>query len=131
MGEAGGGVPTIEPQNAQPPQNQAKLLILAAVRMPKLPAAANWCEAMNAGGSRSPAVPTNTLFALNAQVAGQSVRSLPPDTVVFFETATPGWNRSGGAELLARKTSGVAVAFADGRALLVDPAEVATLRWAP
>jgi hypothetical protein len=128
-GDSGSSIPTIQPQNDQPPLNQAKLLILAAVRLPQLPDA-NWCEALNAGGA-SPAIPADTIFAMNSQVAGRSVRKLPSDTVVFFETAARGGNRSGGAELLAKKTSGVAVAFADGRALLVDPAEAAKLRWAP
>jgi hypothetical protein len=50
---------------------------------------------------------------------------------VFFETKTHGWNQAGGPEMLAKKPSGVAVAFADGRALLVDPAETARLRWEP
>jgi hypothetical protein len=131
LGSAGGGVPTVEAQNDQPPQNQAKLMMLSAVMLKKIPSAANWCEALNASGAKWPSIPTNTVFALNAQVAGREVKSLPADTVVFFETAARGWNRSGGAELLAKKTSGVAVAFADGRALLVDPAECDKLRWAP
>jgi len=51
--------------------------------------------------------------------------------VVYFESAQPGWNQSGGAERLATNPDGVVVAFADGRALLVPPTEVAKLRWAP
>jgi hypothetical protein len=131
LGEAGGGVPTIRPLDSQPPQNQAKLLILAAFKLPQLPAATDWCDALKRSGFGGPTLATNTLFAMNAQVAGRKLMSLPTDTVVFFETATAGWNLSGGAELLAKKTSGVAVAFADGRALLVDPVEAGKLRWAP
>jgi len=128
---AGNTTPTMQPQNEQPRQNQAKLLMLAAFKLSQLPAADQWCEALNAGGSRLPEVPTNTVFAMNAAVAGHSLRQLPIDTVVFFETATPGWNQSGGAELLAQKQSDVAVAFADGRALLLTPAETKDLRWNP
>jgi len=129
--KAGGGVPTIQPAKAQPLQNQAKLLMLAAATEPKFPAAADWCDMLNAGSSRQPAVPTNTVFALNAQVAGLDRSAVSASTVVFFETGTPGWNQSGGVGLLARKPAGIAVAFADGRALLVSPDEVAALRWAP
>jgi hypothetical protein len=129
--KAGGGVPTVEPANSQPLQNQAKLLMLTAASLPKFPAAANWCETLNAAKTRFPGVPTNTVFAYNAQVAGLDKTKISPSTVVFFETATPGWNQSGGAELLAKKATGVAVAFADGRALLVSPDEVSTLRWKP
>ena len=128
---AGGGVPTVQDQNSQPTQNQAKLLILTTAKLGQIPAATNWCEALNKSGARFPDVPTNTLFALNAQVAGRALTNLPPDTVVFFETASRGWNQAGGPELLAKKTTGVAVAFADGRALLVDPAESGKLRWKP
>ena len=78
-----------------------------------------------------PPIPTNTVFALNAQVAGRTLASLPTDTVVFFETSKSGWNQSGGAELITTKSIGAAVAFADGRALVVDAAEVGNLRWSP
>jgi len=131
LGEAGGGVPSVQEQNSQPPQNQAKLLILAASSLPQLPNAANWCETLNASGTRLPKVQKNTVFALNSKVAGRKLSSLPGDTVVFFETTSRGWNQTGGAELLANKAAGVAVAFADGRALLVDPAEGNKLRWNP
>ena len=113
-------------------QTQAKMLIMAAVMQRKIPAAANWCETLNAGGGIWPATPTNTAFAINTNVAGRALlRPLPGDTVVFFETANAGWNQAGGSELLAASPDGIAVAFADGRALIVSPAEAANLRWAP
>lgn len=116
------------------PQVQAKTLIFAAMIQKQIPAAANWCDTLNAGGKLWPITPTNTTFALNAKIAGRpySRTAMPPgDVVVFFETATAGWNQSGGAELLAERAEGVAVAFADGRSMIVSPAEAAQLRWAP
>jgi len=71
------------------------------------------------------------VFALNSAVSGRKLMDLPSDTVVFFETPNSGWNQSGGPELLAQKSLGVAVAFADGRALLVDPEQTDTLQWNP
>jgi hypothetical protein len=113
-------------------QTQAKMLMMVAFVQKKIPDAANWCETLNAGGNIWPATPTNTFFALNANMAGRAIsRAMNGDTVVFFETANPGWNQAGGAELLAANPDGVAVAFADGRALIVSPAEAANLRWAP
>jgi hypothetical protein len=113
-------------------QTQAKMLMMAAFVQKKIPAAANWCETLNAGGGIWPATPTNTAFAINTNVAGRALsRTLPGDTVVFFETANAGWNQAGGSELLAASPDGIAVAFADGRALIVSPAEAANLRWAP
>jgi len=112
-------------------QTQAKMLMMAAFMQKKIPEAAKWCETLNAGGNIWPATPTNTLFALNAKTAGRALPDIRGDTVVFFEAANAGWNQSGGAELLAANLDGVAVAFGDGRALIVSPAEAANLRWAP
>jgi hypothetical protein len=115
-------------------QVQGKTLIFAAMTQKKIPAAANWCETLNVADKIWPVTPTNTVFALNTAVAGHiySKTNRPAtDVVVFFETATPGWNQTGGAELLAHRPEGVAVALADGRAMLMRPAEAAKLRWNP
>ena len=113
-------------------QGQAKMLIFSAFTQRKIPEAAHWCEDLNAGGKIWPAPTSNTVFALNSQAAGRTFSpSLPGDMVVFFEAAQPGWNQTGGANLLAKRAEGVAVAFADGRALIVAPDEVAQLRWQP
>lgn len=132
-GEPGGGVPTVEPAASQPLQIQAKLLVLGArsASSKTLPEASNWVDALNAAKTRLPAIPANTVFAMNAKVSGLEWKKVNPATVVFFETATAGVNQSGGPDLLAKKPAGVAVAFADGRALLVGPDEIPTLRWDP
>src|ERR1039457_520082 len=52
------------------PQIQAKALVLAAMIQRKIPAAANWCDTLNAGNKLWPVTPTNTVFALNSQLAG-------------------------------------------------------------
>lgn len=116
------------------PQVQAKTLIFTAMIQKKIPESPKWCEILNVDGKLWPVTPTNTVFALNPAVAGRiySRTNRPaPDVVVFFETSRLGWNQSGGAELLARRPEGVAVALADGRTLLVTPAETARLRWTP
>jgi hypothetical protein len=105
---------------------------MSAAARRKIPDAANWCETLNSDGRLWPVTPTNTVFALNSQMAGYSFhRGMRGDMVVFFETSDPGWNRTGGPELLAKKAEGVAVGFSDGRALIVPPGEVAQLRWNP
>ena len=114
------------------PQIEVKTLIFGAMALRKIPDAANWCDTLNKSGRFWPVTPTNTVFALNSQMAGRSLsRGMRGDTVVFFETSTPGWNQAGGSELLAKKAEGVAVGFLDGRALIVSPGEVAQLRWTP
>jgi len=113
-------------------QTQAKMLIFSAIAQRKIPEAANWCETSNAGGKIWPTNALSTVFALNAQVAGHAFsRELPGDVVVFFETSKSGWNQTGGAELMAKRTEGLAVAFADGRALIVPPDDASNLRWKP
>jgi RNA polymerase sigma factor (sigma-70 family) len=113
-------------------QTDAKLLVICAMSRGKIPDAANWCDTLNSGGRLWPVTPTNTVFALNSQMAGRSFsRDMHSDTVLFFETSNPGWNQTGGPELVAKKDEGVAVGFLDGRALIVSPGEVAQLRWKP
>lgn len=113
-------------------QTRAKMLMMAAFMQKKIPEAAHWCDTLNAGGNIWPITPTNTFFALNASMAGRAISpAMNGNAVVFFEAANPGWNQAGGAELLATNPEGVAVAFADGRALIVSPAEAANLRWTP
>jgi RNA polymerase sigma factor (sigma-70 family) len=112
-------------------QAQAKMLVFSTFALRRVPDAANWCETLNANGKLWPTTPSNTVFALNARVAGRALRSLPSDTVVFFETPNPGWNQAGGSELLPTEDKGAVVAFADGRAVIVDPSGRATLRWVP
>jgi hypothetical protein len=56
---------------------------------------------------------------------------LARDTVVFFEADSAGWNQVGGPELLSKKPAGVAVAFMDGRSIIVPQADVSKLRWTP
>lgn len=113
-------------------QTQAKMFMMAAFVQQKIPEAANWCETLNTGGNIWPVTPTNTVFALNANMAGRALsRGIGGDTVVFFEAAQAGWNQAGTAELLAANPDGVAVALADGRALIVSPAEAVNLRWTP
>src|SRR5690349_1479797 len=116
------------------PQVQAKTLVFTAMIQKRIPDATKWCETLNVDGKLWPVTPTNTVFALNSAVAGRiySKTNRPAaDVVVFFETSSPDWNRTGGAELLARRPEGVAVALADGRTLLITPAEAARLRWTP
>jgi hypothetical protein len=113
-------------------QTQAKMLIMAAAIQKKIPAAANWCETLNVSGRIWPATPTNTVLAINTNMAGRAFsRTINGDTVVFFEAANAGWNQAGAAELLTGSADGAVVALADGRALIVSPAEATNLRWTP
>jgi hypothetical protein len=115
-------------------QVQAKTLIYATLIQKHIPPASKWCDTLNVGGKLWPATPTNTFFAINSQVAGRAYsRTNPPSgqVVVFFETANPGWNLAGGPDMVADNPEGVAVAFADGRAMIVPQNQVAKLRWTP
>ncbi len=120
--EANVGLPT--------PQVQAKMLIMSAIVQRRIPDSSNWCETLNAGGKIWPASTSNVFFAVNSKMAGRAYTpGFPSDLVVFFETSKPGWNQAGGPELLAKKTEGVAIGFADGSATIVPPDEVPKLRW--
>jgi hypothetical protein len=114
------------------------MLIFTVMGQSKIPVAAAWCDTLNKNGKLWPTTPTNTLFALNASVAGRSYTrqeimsgAISPKTVVFFETDRNGWNRAGGPELLPKGADSIAVAFADGSASLVSADEMAQLQWKP
>ena len=124
IGQANIGLPEL--------QIEAKTLIFSVMARRKIPDAASWCDTLNSDGRLWPVTPTNTVFALNSQMAGRSFsRGMRGDTVLFFEASNPGWNQTGGPELVAKKDEGVAVGFLDGRTLIVPPGEVAQLRWTP
>lgn len=127
-------VKQIQKVNANRPalQVEAKSALMVANRLRAIPPAADWCERLNQAGRLWPVTPTNTFLALNAQVAGRPFGpGVADDTVVFFQAATPGWNQAGGPELLPPDADSVAVAFWNGRALLISREDVGKLRWAP
>jgi hypothetical protein len=128
-----GPIAKVRKVNAQLPgaQVQAKTFIYSSHMLGRIPDATNWCEALNPIGKFWRFTPSNTVFAINSQAAGRAFADLPGDMVVFFETSGLGWNQAGGSELLAKKSEGAAVAFADGRALIVAPGESTSLRWGP
>jgi hypothetical protein len=134
--EISASIDRIQQVNLSRPESQVRVksLIFAAMIQKQIPPASTWCETLNVGNRVWPNTPTNTVFALNSRVAGRAyskTERLPGDVVVFFETPNPGWNQAGGPELLASNPEGVAVAFADGRSLIVPPTEAANLRWNP
>lgn len=104
------------------------------------PAANNWCDALkddlgnNLKVYKCPADQTNenSDYAYNAQVAGLDVKNVNPQTVLFFESQ-PGWNLSGGSEMLLSQPRHrtISVAFADGHVEQVSVSRLAELRWEP
>jgi len=66
-------------------------------------------------------------YAMNPNCGPNS----PPDTILLFETK-PGWNQSGGPELLTFDNHGgrgANVLFNDGHVEFVKPEDVSKLRW--
>jgi prepilin-type processing-associated H-X9-DG protein len=103
------------------------------------PSAINWCDAIlpTLPKPESLQCPTRrnqkSGYALNRRVAGRTLSSLPPDTVVIFEVAG-GWNVTGGRdELLPDSPHGrkFVIGFADGSVRQVPTDELPTLRWEP
>ncbi len=105
----------------------------------KCPQAVNWCDAIlnNLPSPQSFKCPQReheqSGYAFNAKLAGKTLSSIPPDTVLIFESAG-GWNSTGGSEsLLPRPPHGRAYVFgfADGNVRQVDREELPQLRWEP
>jgi prepilin-type processing-associated H-X9-DG protein len=126
--------------------NNVKQLSLAAQmyandHQQHFPSAEKWCDDLKTylGGNQSvyrcPAGnPSDRCdYAFNSKLAGLDPKNVSPQTVLFFET-DPGWNASGGPELMlnpSRHGRTFAVAFADGHIEQLTAAGLAGLRWDP
>jgi len=105
----------------------------------KCPPAVNWCDAIvnNLPGPETLRCPQRrgekSGFAFNAKLAGKTLSSIPPDTVLIFES-DGGWNSTGGSEaVLSRPPHGRSYffGFADGSVRPVARDELPQLRWEP
>lgn len=70
-------------------------------------------------------------YAMNINVEGLELRELLPDMVLLFETH-PGWNQSGGPEILTTENhqdDGCNIAFVDGHVQFVRTKDLKNLRW--
>ena len=104
------------------------------------PPAATWCDALKSevGSDKVFICPAANPedrcdYAYNSRLDGVDSREINPHTVLFFET-DPGWNTSGGAEIMSAKSRHgrtFVVAFADGHVDQLTAAHLADLRWNP
>lgn len=103
------------------------------------PPAINWCDAIlpnlpKADSLRCPRRgDLKSGYALNRRVAGRTLSSIPPDTVMIYESSS-GWNASGGPDnLLPDSPHGreFVIGFADGSVRQVPADELSALRWEP
>lgn len=105
----------------------------------KCPPAVNWCDAIlnNLPGPETFKCPQRPKeksgFAFNAKLAGKTLSSIPPDTVLIFESSGA-WNFTGGPEaIVARPPHGrsYVFGFADGNVRKISRDEMPQLRWEP
>jgi hypothetical protein len=105
----------------------------------KCPPAVNWCDAVvnNLSGPEAFRCPQRrdlqSGFAFNAGVAGKTLSSIPPDTVLIFES-DGGWNFAGGSESLTPRPPhgrNYVFGFADGSVRQLGRDELPQLRWEP
>jgi len=104
------------------------------------PPAATWCDALKPEVNadkvfKCPAGNINDRcdYGYNSQLDGLEEKNIDPNTVLFFE-CDPGWNVSGGADLMLRPSRHgrtYVVAFADGHVEQLTAARLAELRWNP
>jgi len=104
-----------------------------------IPTASKWCDLLiehvevtplSFRCKGAPEGPCN--YAMNKNVEGLGA-SAPPDMVVLFETY-PGWNQSGGPEILTtdnHEGDGCTVLFADSHVAFVKTEKLKDLKWTP
>jgi hypothetical protein len=103
-----------------------------------LPAAANWCDAIQASMAAPKAFvcPSDhshprCSYTFNRRLSGLKVDQVNPQTVMVFE-GRGGWNVSGGRGDMVTHHQGIyTVGFADGSVQQVTAARLGTLRWDP
>jgi prepilin-type processing-associated H-X9-DG protein len=104
----------------------------------RFPTTSKWCDLLTqyagvapqafqckGGGGEGPCS-----YAMNKALEGLGT-NVPPDMVLLFET-TPGWNQTGGAEILTvdnHQGDGCNVLFVDTHVEFVKPEGLAKLRW--
>jgi prepilin-type processing-associated H-X9-DG protein len=103
----------------------------------RFPTPSKWCDLLSQHAEVAPAIfrckgrnegPCN--YAMNKAAEGLGTNA-PPDMVLLFETA-PGWNQTGGAEILTvenHQGDGCNVLFVDGHVEFVKPEGLPQLRW--
>ena len=72
-------------------------------------------------------------YAMNKNVQDLHARELPPDMVLLFETE-PGWNQSGGPEILTTNNhqgEGCNVVFVDCHVQWIKKKDIDDLKWTP
>lgn len=104
------------------------------------PTAEKWCDLLIEYQQVSPSTfrckgasegPCN--YAINRNVEGLNMDSVPADMVLLFETH-PGWNQSGGPEILSTKNhkgEGCNVLFFDSHVKFIKTERLDDLKWKP
>ncbi len=115
------------------------MLIYAIDHDDKFPISSKWCDLLIEHTDVTPSTfrckgtrkgPCN--YAINRNIEKYNIYS-PPDMVALFE-AHPGWNQSGGPELLStenHKGEGCNVLFMDSHVEFVRTKDLDKLRWKP
>jgi len=116
------------------------MLIYANDNDDKLPTPSKWCDLLiehcdvfekTLQCKGAPEGPCN--YAMNNNVENLDTRTLPPDMVLLFETY-PGWNQSGGPEILTtdnHQGDGCNVLFVDTHVQFVRTEDINDLKWKP
>jgi len=103
-----------------------------------MPTQSNWCDLLIKHTNVKPSMlrckgategPCN--YAMNKNIETLDARRAPPDMVLLFETH-PGWNQSGGPEILTTENhqgDGCNVLFVDSHVEFVKTQDLNDLKW--
>jgi prepilin-type processing-associated H-X9-DG protein len=117
-----------------------KAMLIYADDYDVLPLADRWCDLLVNHAEAAPKLlicPASgvrrgqSTYAMNASAAGRPVVGLPLELVLLYESS-PGWNQTGGPELLSTENHegmGCNVLFVDGHVEFVKANKLAELKW--
>jgi hypothetical protein len=113
------------------------MLLYANDYQDKFPSSSKWCDLLIEHTDVKPklfkcpgASEGQSNYAMNINVEKLGTKS-PPDMVVLFETK-PGWNQSGGPEILSTENhngEGCTIVFIDGHIDFVKTKDLNKLKW--
>jgi len=112
------------------------MFVYAADHNDEYPTASKWCDLLQPycqSNKNAFVCPAADKGRCHYAISPDATLSSPPDMVLLFETC-PGWNQSGGPEILSTRNhagDGCNILYVDGHVEFVRTKDINNLKWTP